>query len=85
MYIRVMYVGTYILVTSFGHGPVVTVPWDNLGPTKSPLNVPPVMIVNVTPHSSPLTVTLAIPLVIGVLPGIRIFKIGYSYIIYVAI
>ena len=45
----------------------VTVPWDDLGPTKSPLSVPPAMIVYVTPHSSPLSVTVALPLVIVVL------------------
>ena len=70
-----MYVHTYVQegklpAILLGHGPVVTVPWDDLGPTKSPLSVPPAMIVYVTPHSSPLTVTVAVPLVIGELPDI---------------
>ena len=43
------------------------------------------MIVYVTPHSSPLTVTVAVSLVIEALPDIcmwyvGIFKLGYSYI-----
>ena len=48
-----------------GHGTVVMFPWDDLGPTKSPLSVPPAMIVYVTPHCSPLTVTVAILLIVG--------------------
>ena len=43
-------------------------PWVDLGPIKVSLSVPPAMIVYVTPHSSPLIVTVAIPLVIGALP-----------------
>ena len=49
-------------------------PWDDLGPTKSPLSVPPAMIVYVTPHCSPLTVTVTIALVIGPVPFITNVK-----------
>ena len=57
-----------------GQGPAVILPWDELGPTKSPLNVPPAMIVYATPHCSPLTVTVAdwLLLVIGAVPVIII-------------
>ena len=55
------------VITGQGRLSAVIVPWDDLGPTKSPLSVPPAMIVYVTPHSSPLSVTVALPLVIGVL------------------
>ena len=51
-----------------GHGPVVIFPWNDLGPTNCPLNIPPAMIAYVTPHSNSLTVTVAIPLVIGAVP-----------------
>ena len=50
-----------------GQGPAVIFLWDNLGPTNSSLSVPPAMIVYVTPHSSPSTVTVAIPLITGAL------------------
>ena len=57
-----------------GQVPVVMLPWDELGPTKSPLSVPPAMIVYVTPHCSPLTVTVAdwLLLVIGAISVIFI-------------
>ena len=58
-------VATVVVVIPGGQGPAVVVPRDDLGPTKSPLSLPPAMIVYVTPHASPLTVTVDIPLVIG--------------------
>ena len=62
------YVDGGLPVILTGHVPAVTVPWDDLGPTSAPLSVPPAMIVYVTSHSSPLTVTIANPLVIGATP-----------------
>ena len=53
-----------------GHGLAVTFPWGILGPTKFPLSVPPAIIVYVTPHSTPLTVTIAIPLIAAAVPEI---------------
>ena len=71
-YIPLLVIGVVTVVVGVitggqGRLSAVTVPWDDLGPTKSPLSVPPAMIVYVTPHSSPLSVTVAVPLVIGVL------------------
>ena len=42
--------------------------WTSSDSSMPPLSVPPTMIVYVTPYSSPLTVTVAIPLVIGAVP-----------------
>ena len=55
-----------------GHGPAVMFPWDDLGPTKSPLSDPPAVTVYVPWHFSPLTVTIAIPLDIGAVPTLPI-------------
>ena len=74
-------VTTVLVVSPGGQGPAVTVPRDDLGPTNTPLSVPPTMIVYVTPHSSPLTVTIAIPLVIGAVPeyvNVRTYIIVYA-------
>ena len=57
-----------LLVILIGQRPAVTVLRDDLDPTKSPLSVPRAMIVYVTSHCSPLTVTVAVPLVIGAVP-----------------
>ena len=57
-------VGTIVGVTPIGQGPIV-VPRGDLGPTNSPLSVPPAVIVYGTPQASSLIVTVAIPLVIG--------------------
>ena len=57
-----------VVVIPGGQEPAVIVPRDDLGPTKPPLSVPPAMIVYVTPHASPLSVTVDIPLVIGAVP-----------------
>ena len=47
-----------------GHGPAVTFPPRSCGPTNIPLRIPPAVIVYVCRHCNPLTVTLAILLVI---------------------
>ena len=52
-----------------GHGLMVRLPWDDLGPINSPCNVPPARIVYVAPQASPFTDTTAVLLVaIGALP-----------------
>ena len=61
-------VGTTVDVILGGQGPAVIVPWDDLGPTNCPLSVPPAVIVYVTPQANPLSVTVAIVLVIGAIP-----------------
>ena len=55
-------------VVLMGHGPVVIVPLDDLAPTRSPLSVPPAVIVYVTSHSSPVTVTVPTTLDTGAVP-----------------
>ena len=51
------------------HTPVVILPYDDPGPTRVPLLcIPPAVMLYVTPQCSELTVTIAIPLLIGALP-----------------
>ena len=57
-----------LLLSATEHVRITVAPWDDVGPTKSPLSVPPATIVYATPHSNTLTVTVAIPLVIGAVP-----------------
>ena len=55
-----------------GHISVVIVSSDNLDPSTIPsLSIPSVMTVYVASHSSPLIITIAIPLIIGALPEIQ--------------
>ena len=70
---------------SLVHSPIIVTKHDsliflrnNLGPTAVSLSIPPAEMVYVTPHSSPLTVTIAILLVIGALPEMPVQT--YSYI-----
>ena len=61
-------VATVVVVIPGGQGPASTVPTDDLGPTNSPLSVPPAVIVYVTPQANPLSVIVDIPLVVGAVP-----------------
>ena len=55
-----------------GHISVVIVSSDNLDPSTIPsFSIPLVMTVYVASHSSPLIITIAIPLIIGALPEIQ--------------
>ena len=51
-----------------GHGPEVTLPWDDTGPTSVSFNIPSAVILYVTPHCRSLIATIAIPSVMGAMP-----------------
>ena len=62
------YDGDKIGVIATGQGPAVIVPYSEVGPTNSELNVPPTLIVYTTSHLNPLIVTVAISLFTGDVP-----------------